>query len=292
MNTKDLQALINSETTDTLTINETADISDRSTLNLHSKRIISSADPVFRISGRHWTIQGGHVTASQGTLFDCLSSQSGLSINMFYSGFLKSKPLFQCLGSSACYDTHFIGGEWAKPQGMSTPHILVATSGPFFNNNSWSRCRFQTNGIPQAPCVSLACTLSNNWIYGNAFQNINFEIPNAGAIHLYSCFGHSLQDIQVYDADLFGPITDHLIKLTRSNPQSLRTTQTRLQGYFRLSGLLNESVYDIFAPATDHHPDSLDISSIGGIQGAQVRINVSKSTILVNRTIQSQFVTG
>ena len=111
------------------------------------------------------------------------------------------------LVEDSVYDTHFIGGEWVKPQGMTVLHIMVATNGPFFNANSVSRCRFQTNGAPLSPCVLLSCTLTNNWLYGNTFSNINFEIPNAGAIHLHSCFAHSLQDIQIFDADLFGPIS-------------------------------------------------------------------------------------
>jgi len=292
MTSKQLQALIDAETTNTLTISETVLIQDRSSINLRELNVVSSADPVFSIQGKHWMVQSGKVTATNGVLFDCINSQSGMVHNVFMSGFFKSKALFQCMNNNSCYDTHFIGGEWAKPQGMTVPHIMVATNGPFFNANSVSRCRFQTNGIPASPCILLSCTLTNNWLYGNTFSNINYEIPNAGAIHLHSCFGHSLQDIQIFDADLFGPITDHLIKLTRSSSTSLRSNQTRLHGYFRLSGTINDGIYDIFAPSTDHVSDTLDLNSVGGIQGANIKMNVSRSTLLFNRSLQSQFVIG
>lgn len=292
MTSKQLQALIDAETTNTLTISETVLIQDRSSINFRELNVISSADPVFSIQGKHWMVQSGKATATNGVLFDCINSQSGLVQNVFMSGFFKSKALFQCMNNSSCYDTHFIGGEWAKPQGMTVPHIMVAVNGPFFNANSVSRCRFQTNGAPLSPCVLLSCTLTNNWLYGNTFSNINFEIPNAGAIHLHSCFGHSLQDIQIFDADLFGSITDHIIKLTRSSSTSLRSNQTRLLGYFRLSGALEEGVFDIYAPSTDHTADTLDLNSIGGIQGANVKIHVSRQTLLFNRSLQSQFVIG
>lgn len=292
MHTKDLQRLIDSSLLDSIQVEETIVISDRSYLDLKGLEVVSSADPVFTIQGRHWMIQAGKVKSTSGVIFDCISSQSGMVLNTFFTGSLRAKPLFQCLDGNSCYDTHFIGGEWQKPQGMLSPIVSVEVDGPYFNNNSWSRCRFQTNGMPESPCVKLTCTKKNNWIYGNSFQQINFEIPNGGAIHLHSCFGHTIQDVQMFDADLFGTITNHLIYLTRSSATSLRSTQTRIHGYFRLSGVLDEGVYDIFAPSSDHTFDTLDLNSIGGIQGAQTRINVSKSTMLMNRSIQSQFVIG
>lgn len=285
MRVKDLLAQLADH--DTLTITETVEIMDLDFLNVHGKTVSSYADPMFVISGRHWSIDGGKLVALSGVMFECLSSQSGRITNTFCAGASKSKELFRCIGNAACYDTHIVGGEWAKPQGMTVPHVLVDVNGPYFNANSFSRLRFQTNGKPVAPVLSLTCRHQSNWLYGNTLSNINFEIPNAGAIHLQSCNGTSLRDIQIFDADLFGPITDHMIKISRTQG-ALKSSQTIVDGYFRLSGLAEEGIMDIQASSNDHYADTLGLHMVGGIEGARVRIAVPAQSLTLSRFIKAQ----
>lgn len=275
--------------TQSVTIRETVLVSDNDVLNLNGRTLELYADPAIIIDGAHWTIKCGKLRAMVGVLFECIGSSSGLILNVWAAGLLRGKELFRCIGTNQCYDTHVIGGEWERPQGMIVPTVNVAVSGPFYNANRWTSLRFQTNGMPAAPVFKLVCTHDANWLYGNTIEYINFEIPNAGAIHLESCFGTSLRQIEVFDADLFGPITDDLIKVTKRST-GLRSRNTSLRGYFRLSGTRNANVVDINIPSTVHYQPALEIGNVDGIDGALVAVIVP--AWLETATINAQITTG
>ncbi len=288
--TAEVQALIDASVSPVIDINETIVIGDMSFLNLKDKTLRLFADPGFTINGRHWTIIGGKLQAQTGDLFDCVNSGMGLIQNVWCSGLMMSKSLWKCVGVGQCYDTHVIGGEWSKPSSMTTPIVLVSVDGPFYNNNSWSKMRFQTNGTPQAPCVSIGCTHTANWIYGNAFQDINFEIPNAGAIHLESCFGTTLRGIQIFDADLFGPITQTLVRCGRLSTAHLPSTMTVIEQYFRLSGTMQSHAFDIDAGAGQHMVYTMRIASVHGIQGANVRVRLAGQMFDMNPNLNTTVI--
>jgi len=291
MNTQQLQSLIDSTITQTVMISETVELTDYSTVNLKGKIIQSSAEPSFRIMGKFWTLTSGKIISQVGLVFDCLSSQSGLMLNVSAATVMRSKEVFRCIQDSSCYDTHIIGGEWQKPQEMLTPIILVDSNGPFFNSNSFSKMRFQTNGKAGAPCIRLACGHLSNYLYGNAIQDCNFEIPNGGAIHLQSCFGTTITNPYMFDCDLFGPITDHLIYSGRLAANKLKSKQTTITNYFRLSGSLNVDKYDIYAPSLDHQ-SSLILTGVDSIDGALARIHVPKESVPFQRAVYVQQTTS
>lgn len=268
MQATELQEIIDTSKRSTIDISDPLSIQTNDHVNLKGKTIQLYGDPAIVIQGTHWSIRYGKLRAMQGVLFDCRSSAMGLIQSVYCSGLMKSKELFRCI-DGACYDTHVIGGEWAMPQGMTAPAVNVRVTGPFYNVNSFSKMRFQTNGIPTQPIISLTCTHNANWIYGNSFQDINFEIPNAGAIHLQSCYGTRIINAQVFDADLFGPITNHIIKAGKNTTGGLRSIHTKIDGYFRLSGVKNAGIFDIFAPIGDHYPEFV-MEEVSGISGAQV----------------------
>lgn len=270
------------------TLSDTILISDYSALDLREKTIESTADPVIQVQGRHWSIRNGKIRSTAGHVIDLISSANGLVSNVHLTTTMKSKAIVRCVGQNQCYDTHFVGGELEKPQGMTSPIVEVLVSGPFFNANSFQNLRIQTNGIPQAPCVKLSCSHSANWIYGNAFYNINFEIPNAGAIHLESTLSTSMINMQMFDCDLFGPITGHLIKVGRISSAHLRSKMTKIQTYFRLSGTANAGIYDIYAPSSDHYPVNLSLDMIGGIEGALVKVKIPDSTAVADGHVEAQ----
>lgn len=291
MNTQQLQSLIDNTPAQTVMISETVDIADYSTVNLKGKIIQSSADPSFRIAGKFWTLTSGKIVSQVGLVFDCISSQSGMMLNVSVATVMRSKEVFRCIQDNSCYDTHFIGGEWQKPQEMLTPIILVDSNGPFFNANSFSKIRFQTNGKALSPCVRLACGHLSNYLYGNSIQDCNFEIPNGGAIQLQSCFGTSIINAYMFDCDLFGPITEHLIYCGRLASNKLKTKSTIISNYFRLSGTLNPDKFDIYAPSSEHQ-SSLVLNNIDSIDGAQAKLNIAKESIPFHRSINVQFITS
>lgn len=273
MNVAQLNELIGADTIGTVAIDENVIIGHNDVLDLKGKTIEITADPAITLNGAHWSILPGKLRAMIGVLFDCVSASSGLILNVWATGLLRGKELFRCNGNNACYDLNVIGGEWTKPQNMTTPIVNVDVSGPFFNRNLWQGLRFQTNGLPQAPVISLKCSHTANWVYGNSFRDINFEIPNAGAIHLESCFGTIMQQMTIFDADLFGPITDDLIKVTKRG-NGLKSRSTSLDGYFRLSGALNEGKVDINIPDNVHYTPTLAVRNVDGTDGARVSLKV------------------
>lgn len=287
MTVAQLMVLLDSDTTGTVTVNETVYVGDLNVLDLRGKTVKSTADPAFQIQGRWWTIRGGKVQATAGVLFECVSSSSGLMANVFASGLLRGKELFRCIGSNGCYDTNVIGGEWAKPADMLTPIIRVEVNGPTYNRNTWQGLRLQTNGRPQAPAIKLACTHSANWIYANVIRDINFEIPNAGAIHLESCFQTVLDGIHVFDADLFGPITDDLVKVGKST-NGLKSKSTTLRQYMRLSGSLSEGKVDITIGDVGHYNNNLIVEMVDGIDGAGLKVRLPEWA--TQRCVRAQYV--
>lgn len=287
MNVAQLNALIIADTTGTIQIDENVLVTHNDVLNLQGKSVEIDADPAVSINGAHWSILPGKLRAMSGVLFDCLSASSGLMLNVWATGLLRGKELFRCVGGNQCYDLNVIGGEWAKPQDMTTPIINVDVNGPFFNRNVWQGLRFQTNGRPVAPVIHLRCSHTANWVYGNSFRDINFEIPNAGAIHMESCFGTQLQQITVFDADLFGPITDDLIKVTK-RINGLRSRSTSVDGYFRLSGVLNSGVVDINIQDAAHYAPTLSVRMIDGIDGAGIKLRVP--TYIDRTLIRGEFL--
>lgn len=273
MRVQQLNRYITSVTSDVVRINETIEIGDHDVLQLGHRTLELAADPGIQINGSHWTIIGGKFRAVGGVLFDCIRSSMGLMLNVFAAGVFKSKELFRCEGTNSCYDTNIIGGEWAKPQDMTTPIVSVNVSGPFYNSNRWEGLRFQTNGRPAASVMKLVCSHNANWIYGNTIDHINFEIPNAGAIHLESCFNTSLRQINIFDADLFGPITDDIIKVTKRST-GLKSKGTEINGYLRLSGALNSDKVDINIQDAAHYAKTLSVRMVDGIDGAQLKVKL------------------
>ena len=269
MNVSKLNRIISGSSKKEIQLGETLIISNNDVLDLRGKIVQSIADPVFQIRGSYWTIMNGKLRAMNGVLFDCINSSSGLILNVWATGIRRTKELFRCVGSNSCYDTNVIGGEWAKPQSMLTPIVNIDVNGPFYNSNRWSGIRFQTNGIPQAPVMFMRCSHLTNWIYGNTIEHINFEIPNAGAIHMEGVFNTRLQQINIFDADLFGPITDDIIRIQKN--LGLKSRNTVIDGYMRLSGTMNNGKYDISIPDSVHYQPNLKITSVDGIDGALLR---------------------
>lgn len=287
MNVGQLMMLLDADTSGTVTVDETVYIADLNVLDLGGKTVKITADPAIQIQGRYWSIRGGKLQATAGVLFECVSSSSGLIANVFASGLMRGKELFRCIGGNGCYDTNVIGGEWAKPADMLAPIIRVEVNGPTYNRNTWQGLRFQTNGRPQAPSVKLACTHSANWIYSNAFRDINFEIPNAGAIHLESCFQTTMDGIHVFDADMYGAITDDLVKVGKS-PNGLKSKSTTVRNYTRLSGALSAGKVDINIGDVGHYNNNLIVEMVDGIDGAGLKVRLPEW--VTQRCIRAQYV--
>jgi hypothetical protein len=283
-----LQDLVNEQGAQFITIHETVEIVEKSHIDLKGTTITSTADPVFRIGGRHWAVRNGNIVATNGVAFYVKNSGMGCLRDLFVVGRRRERELFVCEGTAQCYDTHISGGEWYMPQGQRVPHVRVEVPGAFFNNNSLSYLRMQTNGKPEAPCIKLTCLHPTNWLYGNTFRQINFEIPNAGAIHLDSCFGTTIDACQMFDTHAFGPITGTLIKVGRHSSSHLRSRHTVIQQYMRPGGSLPEGLYDIDVGSDIHTHDVLALTSVGGT--GKLVIRLPQSSLEQHRVLRAELV--
>jgi hypothetical protein len=172
--------------------------------------------------------------------------------------------------------------------------ISVNVSGTFFNANSISKMRFQTNGRPSAPVIRIVTSITSTWLYGNTIADINFEVATAGAVVLGSCYGTTLQNIQIYDAHLYAPISNHLVSFTREIPTALRSASTSITGYIRPSGTMPADKYDLHIPSTEHYGGSVYINSVCSPPGSsnRVKIKAPLSSMILNRVVDADLVQG
>jgi hypothetical protein len=78
---------------------------------------------------------------------------------------------------------------------------------------------------------------SNNRIY-----DMNFEVPNSGAIRILSGMGNVIDNVGIFDLTA---AATNLIYLGKSATSTLKSVANRIASYFRLGGSLARSNYDV-----------------------------------------------
>lgn len=166
------------------------------------------------------------------------------------------------------------GGEWSVPPATNVPIVDIEVTQSGYNRNSWRDLRFQTNGRSGAPCVRISNT-DQNWCYANTFEDLNFELPEAGAMELRSCFGTMLRNIAIFD------MTTATADMIYLGGGGLNCAKTTIENYTRPSGDMGVFL-DI--NAIGHYAGSLLIDNPGGPPGARVRTSlVSRGGQWVNQ---------
>lgn len=247
-------------------------------IDLNGFNLTSSADPVFNIDGGNkLRIIEGLVTATGGKTFDFVSANAvrirGVSVDQ------NGDYAVVSIQGGSLYDA-FIGGgcEWASSGALDTPMVNVAVTGAQINAVTFERIRMQTNGnanTPTAPCVYMENT-DVNWLYGNNFLGVNFEIPSAGAIHLYSCANTLIQGCGVYDSHL-DSIIDSMIVVDNSATGGLNCQTTTITNYLRNAGTMAVGKYDI--DNRGHYAGSLYVINPMGIGAEGVKVDTGATVV-------------
>ena len=242
-----------------------------------SGQINNTTTDVFITNGARIKVMNIRIEALGGHAFNVTnfseSKIENVKINVTAPG--KSAYYQEGNGTNA-YDSMFLGGEWGSRPSHDAPLFYVSVDDANFNTNLIQGMMFQTNGgSTSAPAIWLECTASANWIYGNTIDNIDFEIPNAGAVHLYSTAGTTLSNNTVFD---LGTSTDDLIVLDNTTG-GLNPKQTTINGYYRVGGTLGTGLKDI--DVRGHYADGLVVINAGGSQSAAVEHDLPNSTILI-----------
>lgn len=207
--------------------------------------VTSDADPVFAPDGFHHKYRNGRVVAQNGSAFTVtdLSNSQVFGVDINQDG---DHPAWElATDASGFLDVLVEGGEYQTSGGLDAPFFNLVCSGSTAGAFTVRRLRLQTNGnssVPTAPCVYLENT-SASYMYGVTLEDINFEIPLAGAVHAYSMFQLSMRKCQVFDAHL-GTITDDMILVDASSTGGLDSAGVRVEQYFRNTGSMGE-LFDI-----------------------------------------------
>lgn len=171
-------------------------------------------------------------------------------------------------------DNLFRACELSQAPGSPEPIIWFTATHGEVNENSFLRCRFQTNGSPQAPAIILEHVTSQSYMYGNTFRDCSFELASAGGIHLFGAFGTVIDKPAFYDAVAY---SDHPI-LLHKRPAGSQTKHTTINSYMRASGSLNSGVYDI--RQWDAH--STRIEQYANVQATGNRISLNNFPSIVD----------
>lgn len=269
MTVDELKEILANSISKIVNITTTVEVGDFDHLDLDGHEVQSTADPMFRINGSHWSIRNGKIRATAGIVIDIIKSTLGHVSGVSLKVGQRDKEVVRCIGGNSCNDTLFECCELAHVRNMEVPIVNISLNGPFYNSNSWNQIRFQTTGSPAASCVIMECLTADNWLYNNSFTNINGEQPNSGLIHCKSCYGTNMENIGVYDTHLSDNIIDDILWFGKSAAPGLNCKRTTLRNYVRVSGILDQDKYDI--NIYGHFSDGMLLEQISGV-GSRLRV--------------------
>jgi hypothetical protein len=180
---------------------------------------------------------GGHVLT-----FDVGVSRSRLSRLQLDQANAAKSCIYARFTGGGVYDTLFSESHYEAAGSHSVPIVDIESDNAWFNTNTFFRIRFQGNGSPSAYHFRMVCT-GANWNDGNTLSEINFEIPDAGAIFLEGANGTLLSNLGFFDITT---TTDNLVYLDKNVAGgALNTRYTTLTNVLRYGGALGGGLFDL-----------------------------------------------
>ena len=238
-------------------------------IDLNGYKLSSSASAVFRFVAGAWDVflENGELVAQNGHVFD-VEYLSNSTIQRTTAQTWKADKSVWRQDDGQAYDVLVQGGHWKGKAGMTEPIVYISRG--HFNTNTFQRLRFTNNASitpPNVPVIYLQ-KQEQNWYYQNVFRDMNFEQPNAGAVHAYGIFGTLFENLGVYDTGPAGLITDHLWMVDASTT-GLKSVDTTFKNVTRVgNGQAVSGIHDIHIEG--HYSKSLIVDNCGGSSGANV----------------------
>lgn len=148
---------------------------------------------------------------------------------------------------------------------------FVDTSGGKVNICHFLGGRFIGSTAATAPLVSISVQASN-YSWQMKFESVNFEIPNAGAIHAQGAASWEINNCGVYDITT---LTDHLYDFGK-HASGLSSKFVKLNNTLRVGGTIG-AFYDIHMSDCNNYT----IDSSGASSGGAIDLN-GRRGVLIN----------
>ena len=206
-------------------------------------KITNNTTEMFLVDGTVIHISGVSLSSNSDHLITVNSGFNFTVRNSYLSQLNTGKSHFYQRGTTGMYQMIIEGNYFETGPSHTVPHVDVVVTQENFNSNKIINNTFQTNGSPTAEVIHLETTAAANWIYNNEVSGNVFEIPTAGAIHVYSSSGLLLSNNAVYDLQASGNATADMIYIDNT-PGGLDSKGTTIYKYGRVAGNLGGN-YDI-----------------------------------------------
>lgn len=226
--------------------------------------LTNNTTDVLVIDGTNVQVELGAISSNAGNLITFTDNTFTFGLrNTKLSALNTGKSQIYLRGATGVYDMVVEGCYFETGPSHTVPMIDVVVSGENFNGNKFVRNTFQTNGTPGAEVIHLETTAASNWIYDNTISYNLFEIPNDGAVHLYSAAGTKMEGNAVYDLTT---ATDDLFVVDNTTG-GLNSYGTIFRDYHRIGGSL--STFHDFANR-GHYANNISIENPMGTAAAQL----------------------
>jgi hypothetical protein len=180
------------------------------------------------------------------------------------------------------YDTLFVQCHYSAEEVPSqVPLIsLVNDSGMgHCAQNTFLASRFTSLPGVTAPQFYLSNKQPDDYSFGNTLQGINFETPNAGAVHAESTHQLALRDLGVYDMTT---ATGNVFQIGKA-PNGEYAQHTRFDGVFRTGGTLGP-FYDIDVSDAGY----TTLVSSGGVNNGKIHLH-DTTAVAINPLANAAF---
>lgn len=226
--------------------------------------LTNNTTDVLVIDGTNVQVELGAISSNAGNLITFTDNTFTFGLrNTKLSALNTGKSQIYLRGATGVYDMVVEGCYFETGPSHTVPMIDVVVTGENFNGNKFVKNTFQTNGTPGAEVIHLETTAASNWIYDNTISYNLFEIPNAGAVHLYSAAGTKMEGNAVYDLTT---ATDDLFVVDNTTG-GLNSYGTIFRDYHRIGGSL--STFHDFANR-GHYANNISIENPMGTAAAQL----------------------
>lgn len=234
--------------------------------------LTNNTTDVLVIDGINVHVELAEISSNAGHLITFTDNTFNFSVrNTKLSALSTTKSQVYLRGATGVYDMVIEGCYFETGPNHTVPMIDVVVTAENFNDNRILYNTFQTNGSPTAEVIHIETTAAAFWLSGNEISGNLFEIPTAGAIHIYSCAGTKMYNNSVYDLPTSGAATGDMIYIDNTTG-GLNSAGTIIQGYHRVAGdLTTNSVYDINNQGS--YAGSITVIGAVGLASSQLLFN-------------------
>ncbi|EAR15445.1 autotransporter outer membrane beta-barrel domain-containing protein [Robiginitalea biformata] len=234
--------------------------------------LTNNTSDVLVIDGTNTHIELGSISSTAGHILTFTDNTFNFSVrNTKLSALNTGKSQVYVRGAVGVYDMVIEHCYFETGPNHTVPMVDVVVTAENFNENRFINNTFQTNGSPTAEVIHIETTAAAFWLSGNEVSGNLFEIPTAGAIHVYSVAGMKMHNNTVYDLPTSGAATGDMIYIDNTTG-GLNSAGVTISDYHRVAGdLTTNTVYDINNQGA--YAGSISVYDAVGLASSQLLFN-------------------